>query len=508
MAAQTIAAQVAELVGSTAPASLDDWGGDAVNKLYSLLPYDILAPFTTLESCDYGSGVSVVAVAQVSSATPTGTFPLSENATFTTVINGTSIAHAGLTNDSLATIITAIISAINLNAVVSPYVSASDGTTLVQLTAVTAGVEFSITTTCITSGGDNSYTNATVTANREEVTAYTELTTKNKKIYEVSRRTSGGLHRICEEISPEQYAGEYADSNSMYYPTDYDPKWSKYTNTIKVLPSASGMIVYARTLANVITLDTSATAITTLPYDAEYLVVLDLAGRVALNKIQGLATAVLTTALTVPATPTAPSFTYTAAAASSVSATTLSVTLTPPVSAPAFAATTAPAGLATALTAFDTAMTNEDTELAQEQIRKSNAYLQQYQNDIQKEAQRVSADIEVYKVSLQRNIKQAEMTLQEAITNASNITNIALKNAENAFAHDVQEYAAILKLYEAGISAYAQGVQTAVTVYQSNLGRLKSETERYLALIASFKSEYLEQLLTKYGIDLRPKGKN
>ena len=45
MAAQTIKAQVDELVGSESLASLDDWAGDALDKLVMIIPYELLIPY-------------------------------------------------------------------------------------------------------------------------------------------------------------------------------------------------------------------------------------------------------------------------------------------------------------------------------------------------------------------------------------------------------------------------------------------------------------------------------
>jgi hypothetical protein len=113
MAAQTIKVQVEELIGSTSIASLDDWAGDAINKLFLLLPYDKLVAFTSISTVTYSG-------------------------------------------------------------------------------------------------------------------SYTEITASDKKIFEVSRAPSAGsaLNRICEQISPEEYKGQFADANSMYYPTDYDPRYT------------------------------------------------------------------------------------------------------------------------------------------------------------------------------------------------------------------------------------------------------------------------------------------
>lgn len=279
MAAQTIAAQVGELVGLPAPASLDDWAADAANKLLRLLPYQILEPFTTLESCDYNAGGA--ATAQRTDITFVGSSdPATDVGTYTVYINGYSNSESFDNPKTIATIITNLTSTINNNANVSPYVLASDMTTYLKLTAKTAGVFFTCTTSVFTSGNDMYIDNTTITANA----LGTELTTKNKRIFEVVR-TLSGVSRVCREITPMQYVA-FGDSSSLHYPTTYDPTWTSYGNTLKVLPYSSSMVVTAKTLSLFTTINTNGlTAVTTLPEEVEALLVLDLAERVALNKV-------------------------------------------------------------------------------------------------------------------------------------------------------------------------------------------------------------------------------
>jgi len=243
MAAQTIAAQVGELVGITAPASLDDWAAASANKLLSILPIQALIPFSTLESCNYGAGGS-------------------------------------------------------------------------------------------------------------------ELTPKDKRILQVYRTDEDGTTRLCREVTPGEYATFYADTNSLLAPTAYDPIWARVGNIIRVRPAQGGMYVYARTLTLLTTVDTSATTITSLPENAEHLVVLDLAFRVAINAVSELATSIYTTWKTALGVAT-------------------------------------PTDIATITSRITTAIgTNEDVELAAVNIQELEAWIKEHQVLVNDAVQAYAADIQ------------------------------------------------------------------------------------------------------------------
>jgi hypothetical protein len=282
MAAQTIAAQVAELVGLPAPNSLDDWAADAANKLLRLLPYQILEPFTTPETCDYNAGGA--SVAQRTDITFVGTAdPATDAGWYRVYVNGYSNIASVDDGVTLAEAIDDLVYAINNNANINTVVLATDMTTYLKLTAKTAGVFFTCTADCSSAVGELYIDNTTITANA----LGTEIATKDKRIFEVLR-TAGGTSRICKEITPMQYIA-YADSSSLYYPTAYDPTWTSYSNKLKVLPYDATMVVTAKTLPLFTTVNTNGlTAITTLPEETEALVVLDLAERVAMTKVAEL----------------------------------------------------------------------------------------------------------------------------------------------------------------------------------------------------------------------------
>jgi hypothetical protein len=478
MAAQTIKVQIEELVGSTSVVSLDDWAGDALDKLILLLPYDRLFPFASTESCTY-----------------TG--------------------------------------------------------------------------------------------------SYTELTAKNKRIFEVLRAPSVGsaLERVCEMITPGQWKGEFANSASMYYPTDYDPRWTIYGDIVKVIPSVAGMVVTLKYIALTNTVDTTGTGLTTVPYECEYLVVLDVAQRVALNKITGLVSSVvLTISVSVPSVPTLATVSYINAASGTVSPVTIGTIPAVPtytnITIPTNIATvialfdtavsydtlsvttiagltlasvapTIPAGFATAMTAFDTAMTNEDIELANLQLgkavdylkqheaaitlynqqveaevkayqqntgksielvktkvyantetaktllAKANVYLQQYQTQVQESVASFQKDLKKYEADIQKIFEQAKLLESEYQSNAKFATDINTLNAVQTAEAILKNDTVLIQDYHAKITSYGQQVQAAIGVYQTNLQRITIERERLTLLVQHLKQEYYEQLSLKFGINMK-----
>lgn len=387
MAAQTIAAQVAELVGTFTVNSLDDWCGDAVNKMISVLPYEAISGFATSESCTY-TGV------------------------------------------------------------------------------------------------------------------YTELTVKNKRILEVSRAPATGsvLNRKCRLITPAQYDGEQADSNSFYYPTDYDPTYTLYADVIKVLPTVGGMVVTARRIVFVNTFDTTQTAISTLPYECLNLVVLDLSIRVALNKLASFAlTSSLVTSAVPPGAPTLTTVSYTNAVIGPIGVSTIG---TIP-SIPVYPTIVPPGGITAASTAFDTAMVNEDTELAQTQLVKLQSFNSEHSNLIQENLGQFQKDIKKYEADLQKVLQQAELVEKELQTVYQTIADINKTNAAQTMLSILENDKILIEKYQADVAMYVQRVQADVGVYSANLQRSSVERDRYLALISMLRERYHEGLLMKFGVNLK-----
>jgi hypothetical protein len=249
------------------------------------------------------------------------------------------------------------------------------------------------------------------------------------------------------------------------------------------------------------TYNTAGTAITNLPEKAEYLVVLGLAERVALNKAQAISLAALTISATPPTAPTLTSVTFTDATANSVSATTVGAL--PAV--PSYVDATLNALFATASTAFDAAMTAEDIELAQAQLGKMSQYVDDYGKKIQEGLGEFQASIMDHQLECQRLFNQAQTTLQEATQNAKQSTDVSMQAAVKDMEAIMANNEGAIQKYQGQVSQYLAEVQDQATEYQANIERNKLEAGRFLGLAQTMKSNWYEELFIRFGIDLRPR---
>ena len=258
---------------------------------------------------------------------------------------------------------------------------------------------------------------------------------------------------------------------------------------VKVLPSVTGMVVRVRNIPLVATYDTSGTSISILPEECEYLVVLDLAQRVGLNKIASLAS---TTSRAKPTVPILSSVSYVNASGSTV--TPVSVGVIP--SVPVYDAITVPGTFLSASSSFDTAMVNEDVELAQAQIAKLAQGVQEYQSKIQENVSKLNRDLEKFKSDVQKVLDQSKIAKQEAEMNAKLATDVAMQNAIQTAQVALANNTVLIQRYQAEVVSYIQLFQIE-----------DIERNRLLVLINTFRQEYYDTLYTKFGVKIMGNGK-
>ena len=267
---------------------------------------------------------------------------------------------------------------------------------------------------------------------------------------------------------------------------------------VKVLPSVAGMVVRVRNIPLVNTFDTSGTSIPTLPEACEYLVVLDLAQRVALTKIAALASTTLTTSGIMPVPPILAPVTYMNASGTMVTPISIGVIPSPPV----YTTIALPGTVIAASSAFDAAMADQDVELAQTQVAKLNQGMAQYQTAIQENLGQFNKDLEKFKAETQKIIEQSHLLEQEAEENAKLATDVAMQNAIQTAQTALANNTFLIQKYQAMVSGYAQGIQAEVGVYGINQSRISVERDRLLALINQFRQEYYDTLSTKFNVNL------
>lgn len=94
-------------------------------------------------------------------------------------------------------------------------------------------------------------------------------------------------------------------------------------------------------------------------------------------------------------------------------------------------------------------------------------YLEQYQLDIQNEANEFQKELSIYQQDAQHKIEQARTTLQEALADARASTDVAVQNALRTFEAQVQEYQAELGRYETQIREYAADTEAQLEEYRT-----------------------------------------
>ncbi len=118
-------------------------------------------------------------------------------------------------------------------------------------------------------------------------------------------------------------------------------------------------------------------------------------------------------------------------------------------------------------------------KLKQWQIATGNA-LTQYQVDVQNELNRFNGDTVSYRAAVERAVAQAQLTLQEAITNAKNSTDVAAQNKAKALEAAVNLYSHKLKKFEEDLATYQAKVGTLVTQFQANLQKANLDRQTSL----------------------------
>lgn len=220
--------------------------------------------------------------------------------------------------------------------------------------------------------------------------------------------------------------------------------------------------------------------------------------------------------ITVPSAPTAPSFTYTDATASSVTSTSIAALPT----APSFSSPSKPTDLSDDYSEFDTRQADDDVEMAANVIQKIQSELQEYQADLQDAVESFNADIAEYQSEVQERFNQAEITKQEALTDAQLSNEVEVANAARKLEEQVSEYQAELQKYQADLNEYQAEVSATVQEFQINnekdiqlwaqeneqqLGQyasdIQNELNRYQSEAQDFQLE-LEQAVQEYAQNL------
>ena len=271
-------------------------------------------------------------------------------------------------------------------------------------------------------------------------------------------------------------------STSIHYATAADPVWYIELSKAFVLPSGGSVIAIAFP-----TVLYSASTITAFPIEHENAVVLYAAIRGRLRQIYDLINTNLGglafSAQVAPSAPIAPSFTYTDALGEVISSTTISfsdtLTYTPPVFGGAY-------------TNADTALSNQDVELANGHLNKVNSQLDQFQKDLFNSLNEFNKDAKQAELNLQEAISQAQLTQQRLIQQAELTTNVDLQNQLRKYERQVSEYRAELEKYGAEMQGYVSQVNEESQRFNSRIQQYIQQSNSYLTQLQLLYTEYNE----------------
>jgi len=271
-------------------------------------------------------------------------------------------------------------------------------------------------------------------------------------------------------------------SGSIHYATTVDPVWYIELSKAFVLPSGGSVIALAfPTISH-----TDETAIA-FPTEHENAVVLYAAIRGRLRQIYDLISTSLGglafSTQTPPTAPDAPSFVYVDASGETISSTSISFSDTLSYSPPVFT------GI---YTGVDSALTNQDVELASGHLSKINTQLDLFQKDLFNSLNDFNKEAKQAELNLQEAISQAQLTQQRLIQQAELTTNVDLQNKLRGFESQVSEYRAKLEKYGAQMQAYVTQVNEESQRFNSRIQQYIQQSNSYLAQLQLLYTEYNE----------------
>lgn len=313
---------------------------------------------------------------------------------------------------------------------------------------------------------------------REWVDADTDLST-GRFLHKVRLDDGDGRTYEAREV-PYEKLDSYLYEDSLYYATNRSPVYSIENNLIKTAPenlvdgdeSKVLFVVYPTPLYN-------HTGVAGYPLQLEEYIVLG-------SSIKGLTNALYTSISNMlsalPTAPVAPSFHYTDADGTVVTATTIDISsLTPP----NYISPTNNVDFTVTNTLINT---EEDIELAQAELAQQNSKLNVFSAEMADAVKEFEEEFAVYKTEVETKYQNATLLQQKLLNDAQRIDNIDLANKAKDLEIQVSEYMAKLQKYQAEIQAY-----------QMNTVAVSSQIDKYLTLLMQLKELKLEVLQTYLG---------
>jgi hypothetical protein len=280
---------------------------------------------------------------------------------------------------------------------------------------------------------------------------------------------------------PVEMKAKATDADSLHYAISTDPVWYLDKTKAYVLPGGGTVrwIDYPTVLY-------SDSTVSNYPPEGYDTIVLYASQRYLIRILSDLTTTTIggITAFTTPTSivpPASPNFTYTDAIIATVGISQInftdSLSFTPPVFGGSY-------------TTMDTALGNQDVELAQGYNQKIQSQLGQYSQDLQKSVADFQKDLQEYQLGLQKAIENARLESQRLTQQAQLTTDGNLQNEINTLNEQVQEYQALLGKYQTEVSDYGVKIQKESARIQSLIAEYQLMTQNYLQILENLRKEF------------------
>lgn len=342
----------------------------------------------------------------------------------------------------------------------------------------------------------------------------------------------GHKSNIGARVIPPELASQSVNSSSIHYAQASDP--IMYIQQGKAYIKPSGGTVIAVNLPSVTYSDTT---IANFPPDLYYGVILYGAIQGRIYQLNSIITEINSLTINIPTIPTAPNspaFIYTDANVGTISSTTISFTPT----IDSFVSDILPTSVlftpninynnvtfGGSYTNFDTAIGNDDIELATAHLNKVNTQLDEMQKKlldalnefnktseydknnlnqaisesqltqqrlIQEKLNEFNKTLEYDRNNLQKAISEAQLTQQRLITAAQLQTDVNLKNEALKLEQQVSQYRSELELYANQINSYAQEIQSNIAVFNAELNEKTTKLGVYMNGLQALRNEFNE----------------
>ena len=279
---------------------------------------------------------------------------------------------------------------------------------------------------------------------------------------------------------PVEMKARAVDADSSEYATATDPVWYVSETKGYVLP-LGGTIRWAAYPA----VAYNASTVSNFPPEGYPAFVLYASIQYQIRNINDLIKSTLGgLTFTFPSTvtpPAAPSFTYTDAIADTIGTETIVFTDTLTFVAPTFGGD---------YTDMDTALSNQDVDLASGFGLKLKTQLEEFNEKLQNAVAEFNKDSQSHQLNLQKAIEQARINSQRLAEQAKLTTDVDLQNKINSLKKEMDEYSASLGKYQSDNQSYSIQVNKEIQRVGTLVQQYQTMSANYIEILKELRQEY------------------